>query len=253
MNSRPVSNTLRPKNGESSTDVTAKLSNFCDVVVSQVRREENMLKLIEKDIDKRRRLSYSQISSSQRLVERDLYQLRLAQQKHMEERLMRENSTMKLEEIARDIRRDKRTSVKQDNDDKWKFLLWGIKPQKKASNAFLHETYTQINNCSSNASSISSGSPLSSPRGSPRCSPRCSPKGSPRISLLPVIHRTSPSLVKRQLHRQVVEKRLFLPEDKSRVTPKTCSPLGEQQKSKLVRTTSARTHEISNQPSDHKS
>ena len=156
----------------SSQGKAIKLSSCYDLVASQARRKDNELKLIEKDFDKRRKVSYSHISSAQRLVERDLCQLRLAQERHMEERYMRENSAKTLEDVMRNVTRENQACKKEENDKKWKFLLWGVKPQRKTSHVFLPETVDQAQDQGSDGScNNSSCSSISS--NSPRCSAHC--------------------------------------------------------------------------------
>ena len=64
-------------------------SPFYERALAESKRGENILKLIEKDIDKRKMVAYSQLSAEQRIVEKDLYALRMTQKRIWEDRKKR--------------------------------------------------------------------------------------------------------------------------------------------------------------------
>ena len=82
-------------------------SPFYDRAMADARRDENILRLVEKDIERRKWISYSELTAAQRLVQRDLQQLRMAKRKHKEEKLVRQARSMsdpsyQLEDYARE-------------------------------------------------------------------------------------------------------------------------------------------------------
>ena len=53
-------------------------SPFYEKALAVAKREENILRIIEKDIDRNKMIAYSHLRAEQRLVEKDLYELRMA-------------------------------------------------------------------------------------------------------------------------------------------------------------------------------
>ena len=90
----------------SATDIFKGSSSF-DKAVSEARRKENVLKLMEKDIEKTRKVSSSHLAAARRLVERDLYDLKISQKRNKQEQIRRQQCPdMRLEDFARKAIRD---------------------------------------------------------------------------------------------------------------------------------------------------
>ena len=64
-------------------------SPFYERALAESKRGDNVLKLIERDIDKRKMVAYSQLSAEQRMVEKDLYALKMAQKRIFEDKKKR--------------------------------------------------------------------------------------------------------------------------------------------------------------------
>lgn len=64
-------------------------SPYYERALAESKRGENVLKIMEKDIDRRKMLAYSQLSAEQRLVEKDLHALKMAQRRILEDRRKR--------------------------------------------------------------------------------------------------------------------------------------------------------------------
>ena len=64
-------------------------SPFYERALAESKRGENILKIIEKDIDKRKMIAYSQLSAEQRIVQKDLLALKMAQRRICEDRRKR--------------------------------------------------------------------------------------------------------------------------------------------------------------------
>ena len=77
---RTVSETLNFRN----------FSPYSEKAVADAKRDENLLKLVKRDIDRRKHVSYSHLMAAQRMVEKDLYELRMSKKRYREERSRRE-------------------------------------------------------------------------------------------------------------------------------------------------------------------
>lgn len=64
-------------------------SPFYEKALAESKRGENILKIIEKDIDKRKMVAYSQLTAEQRIVEKDLHALKMAQRRIWEDKKKR--------------------------------------------------------------------------------------------------------------------------------------------------------------------
>ena len=65
-------------------------SPYSEKAVADAKRDENLLKLVKRDIDRRKHVSYSHLMAAQRMVEKDLYELRMSKKRYREERSRRE-------------------------------------------------------------------------------------------------------------------------------------------------------------------
>ena len=64
-------------------------SPFYERALAESKRGDNVLKIVEKEIDKRKMVAFSQLSAEQRMVEKDLYALRMTQKRIWEEKKKR--------------------------------------------------------------------------------------------------------------------------------------------------------------------
>eukprot|EP00112_Aurelia_sp_Birch-Aquarium-sp1_P000085 Seg10052.1 transcript_id=Seg10052.1/GoldUCD/mRNA.D3Y31 product="hypothetical protein" protein_id=Seg10052.1/GoldUCD/D3Y31 len=65
-------------------------SPYSEKAVADAKRDENLLKLVKRDIDRRKHVSYSHLMAAQRMVEKDLYELRMSKKRYRDERSRRE-------------------------------------------------------------------------------------------------------------------------------------------------------------------
>ncbi len=78
-------------------------SPFYEKAMADAKRDENFLKIMAKDIEKRKMISYGQLTAAQRIVERDLFQLKQAKQKNKEMSLRRARSNTGKDETRREF------------------------------------------------------------------------------------------------------------------------------------------------------
>jgi len=79
-------------------------SPFYERALAESKRGDNVLKIVEKEIDKRKMVAFSQLSAEQRMVEKDLYALRMTQRRIWEEKKKRNRRALSesgLDEIHR--------------------------------------------------------------------------------------------------------------------------------------------------------
>ncbi len=77
-------------------------SPFYEKAMTDAKRDENFLKIMAKDIEKRKMISYGQLTAAQRIVEKDLFQLKQAKQKNKEMSLRRARSNTGKDETRRE-------------------------------------------------------------------------------------------------------------------------------------------------------
>eukprot|EP00794_Sanderia_malayensis_P020378 gene20378-22387_t len=80
---------MNRKNKEQQALNFRNFSPFYERALAEGKRDEKILKLTAKDIERRKMIVFAELSSAQRLVAKDLHQLRQAKKKGREEMIMR--------------------------------------------------------------------------------------------------------------------------------------------------------------------